>query len=162
MVASTRKFYRQALAIRESLYGENSSELISTVEALADLHTGEGMLTAAEPLYLRLLGLWETAVGADHPMVAVTLDKLVVFYVRYREPEKARDALARSVAIRARFLADGLSIQAADAISEQHPEQAKALYNRALVALGPPGPANEEMIAEIRKALGEIQGAARK
>jgi tetratricopeptide (TPR) repeat protein len=150
------EFYRQALAIRESLYGENSSQLISTVEGLADLYAGEGMLIAAEPLYQRLLGLWEMAVGADHPMVAVTLDKLVVFYVKKGEPDMARDALARSVAIRARFLADGLSIQAADAISERHPEEARALYNRALVALGPPGPANQESIEAIRKALTQV------
>jgi len=149
-------FYRQALAIRETLYGPNSSELISTVEGLANLYSAELNLIAAEPLYLRLLALWENAAGKDHPMVAVTLDKLVVFYVKKGEPEKAREALAGSVAIRANFLAVGLSLQAQDAISENHREQGKALYNRALVALGPPGPANEESIAEIRKALGGI------
>jgi hypothetical protein len=55
--------------------------------------------------------------------------------VRYGEAEKARDALARLVAIRAHFLAMGLSLQAQDAISENFQEQAKALYNRALAAL---------------------------
>jgi tetratricopeptide (TPR) repeat protein len=153
--------YRQALIIRETLYGENSSELISTIEGLADLYATERMV-GAELMYQRLLALWESLVGKDHPMVAVTLDKLVVFYVKEGEPEKAREALARSVAIRAHFLAVGLSLQAQDAVSENQGERAKALYNRALAALGPPGPANEEMIAEIRKALGEIQGAARK
>lgn len=144
--------YRQALVIRETLYGENSSELISTVEGLANVYAAEGML-AAEPMYLRLLALWESSVGKDHPMVAVTLDKLVVFYVKKGEPDKAREALARSVAIRANFLAVGLSLEAQDAISENHREQAKALYNRALVALGPPGTENAESIAEIRSAL---------
>lgn len=153
--------YRQALAIRESLYGENSSELISTVQGLADLYTGEGMLTAAEPLYLRLLALWEMAAGADHPMVAVTLDKLVLFYVKKGEPEMAREALARSVAIRASFLADRLSIQAADAISENHPATALALYRRALVALGPPDARNRESIEEIRKALAKLETNAK-
>lgn len=151
------EFYRQALAIREVLYGANSSELTSTVEGLANLYAAEGLMAAAEPLYLRLLALWENAAGKDHPMVAVTLDKLVVFYVKKGEPDKAREALARSVAIRARFLAVGLSIQAADAIAEKHPEQARALYNRALAALGPASPENEESIAEISKALGEIE-----
>ncbi len=150
-------FYRQALAIRETLYGRNSTELISTVEGLANLYSAELNLIAAEPLYLRLLALWESAVGKDHPMVAVTLDKLVVFYVKAGQAEKAREALARSVAIRAHFLAVGLSFQAQDAMSENHRVQATALYNRALVALGPPGPANEESIAEIKKALAEIQ-----
>ena len=94
-------------------------------------------------------------------MVAVTLDKLVVFYVKKGEPEKAREALARSVAIRASFLAVGLSLEAQDAISENHREQAKALYNRALAALGPPGTENAESIAEIRSALGGIQSPAK-
>jgi hypothetical protein len=147
--------YRQALSIREVLYGENSSELICTVEGLANLYFTERM-AGAEDLYLRLLALWAGAVGKDHPMVAVTLDKLVVFYIRYGEPEKAREALARSVAIRARFLARGLSLQAEDAVSENHPERATALYNRALAALGPPLTENEESIAEIKRALAEI------
>jgi tetratricopeptide (TPR) repeat protein len=126
------------------------------VEGLANLYSAEGMLSAAEPLYLRLLALWEGAVGKEHPMVAVTLDKLVVFYVKKGEPDQAREAFARSVAIRARFLAVGLSIQAQDAVAEKHPEQAQALYNRALGALGPPGTENQESIAEIKKALAEI------
>lgn len=95
-------------------------------------------------------------------MVAVTLDKLVVFYVRYGEPEKAREALARSVAIRAHFLAVGLSLQAQDAISENHQDQAKALYNRALAALGTSSPASEQTIAEIRKALAGVQSSPAK
>ncbi len=155
-------FYRQALTIRETLYGENSTELISTVEGLANLYSAEQNLIAAEPLYLRLLALWESAAGKDHPMVAVTLDKLVVFYVKEGELEKARAALAWSVAIRANFLAVGLSLQAQDAISENQRGRAKALYNRALAALGPSGPANDEMIAEIKGALEALRGHAPK
>jgi tetratricopeptide (TPR) repeat protein len=154
--------YRQALIIRETVYGENSSELISTIEGLADVYSGEGMLSAAEPVYLRLLALWESAVGRDHPMVAVTLDKLVVFYAKAGEPQKAREALARSVAIRAHFLAVGLSLQAQDAVSENQRERAKVLYNRALAALGPRGSANEELIAEIRRVLGTLGAASSK
>lgn len=154
---ANERFYRQALTIREILYGENSSELISTVEGLANVYSAELNLIAAEPLYLRLLALWENAVGKDHPMVAVTLDKLVVFYLKKGEPEKAREALARSVAIRAHFLAVGLSLQAQDAVSGGRREQAKGLYNRALIALDPPGPSNQESIAKIRKALSEIR-----
>jgi len=155
-------FYRQALTIRETLYGENNTELISTVEGLANLYSAEQNLIAAEPVYLRLLALWESAVGKDHPMVAVTLDKLVVFYVKEGEPEKARDALARSVAIRAHFLAVGLSLEAQDAVSENQGERAKALYNRAIAALGPSDPTNSEMIAEIKGALVALGDASGK
>jgi tetratricopeptide (TPR) repeat protein len=150
-------FLREALTIREILYGENSPELISTVDGLANAYYTEQMFVAAEPLYLRLLALWERVSGKDHPMVAVVLDKLVVFYAKEGEPEKAREALARSVAIRARFLAVGLSHQAVDEISQKHQEQAKLLYNRALAAVGPSSPANEDLIVEIKKALADLQ-----
>jgi hypothetical protein len=120
------------------------------------------MLAAAEPLYLRLLALWEESVGKDHPMIAVTLDKLVVFYTKAGEPEKAREALARPVAIRARFLAVGLPHQAADAISENRREQAKALYERALAALDPRAPANDDLIAQITDALAKLQSSPAK
>jgi tetratricopeptide (TPR) repeat protein len=148
---------RQALVIRETLYGENSAEIISTLEGLADACSAGGEYVSADLLYSRLLSLWENLVGKDHPMVAIVLDKLVVFYTKEGLPEKAREALARSVAIRARFLAVGLSHQATDEIAAKHPDRAKALYNRALAALGPPGPPNEELIAQIKKALGNIQ-----
>jgi Tetratricopeptide repeat len=146
-----------SVAIRETLYGQNSSELISTIEGLADVYSSGGMLLAAEPLYLRLLALWESLVGKDHPMLAVTLDKLVVFFAKEGKPEKARDALARSVAIRARFLAVGLVQQAADAISENRRERAKELYSRAITALAPYAPANDDLIPQIREALGRLQ-----
>jgi tetratricopeptide (TPR) repeat protein len=143
--------YRQALAIRETLYGEDSPELISTLEGLADAYTVAGEYGAAEPVYNRLVSLWEKLVGKDHPMVAVTLDKLVVFYNRQGQTEKARQALARSVDIRASFLAVGLSHQAADEITQEHRDKAIVLYNRALAALGS-GPANEDLISGIRRA----------
>ena len=38
---ANERFYRQALTIREILYGENSSELISTVEGLANVYSAE-------------------------------------------------------------------------------------------------------------------------
>jgi len=154
--------YRQALAIRETLYGLDSPELISTIDGLANTYFHEQMYVAAEPLYLRLVTLWESVNGKDHPMVAVALDKLVVFYAKAGEPAKAREALARSVAIRARFLAVGLSHQAVDEISQDHQEQAKALYHRALAGLGPSTPANEELITEIKKALADLQAPATK
>jgi tetratricopeptide (TPR) repeat protein len=154
--------YRQALAIRETLYGTDSPELISTIDGLANTYSKEQMYAAAEPLYLRLVSLWEKVGGKDHPMVAVVLDKLVVFYAREGEPEKAREALARSVAIRAGFLAVGLSHQAADAISQNDQEQAKALYHRALAALGPSSPTNEDLIAQIKKALADLHTPATK
>jgi hypothetical protein len=93
----------------------------------------------------------------DHPMVAVMLDKIVLLYTKWNRPAEAREALARSVAIRERFLAVGLSQQADDAISENHQDRARVLYRRALAALEPPSPENEELIAQIRKLLSDLE-----
>jgi tetratricopeptide (TPR) repeat protein len=149
--------YRQALTIREVLYGKDSTELISTLDGLAYTCSALGEYVAAEALYARLLSLWEKLVGIDHPMVAVVLDKIVVLYAKQNKPVEAREALARSVAIRARFLAVGLSQQAADAISEKHEDQARGLYKRALAALEPPSPANQELVEQIKKTLRNLE-----
>jgi tetratricopeptide (TPR) repeat protein len=149
----------EALMIRETVYGKDSTELISTVEGLADTYAASGEFDAAEPAYLRLLALWEKALGNDHPMVAVTLDKLVVFYAKQGKSDMARAALTRSVAIRANFLAVGLAHEAADEIARGHGEEARALYNRALAALGPPDSTSQELIGQIREALGKLPSA---
>jgi tetratricopeptide (TPR) repeat protein len=153
--------FRQALAIRETLYGKDSTELISTIEGLAYACFSGGEYEAAEGLYDRLLSLWEQAAGKDHPMVAVTLDKLVVLYDKWNRPAEAREAMARSVAIREHFLAVGLSQQAAQAIAENHPDEAKALYKRALATLAQASPSNEELIAQIKEILADLDGRAK-
>jgi tetratricopeptide (TPR) repeat protein len=153
--------YRQALAIRETLYGKDSAELISTIEGLAYACFSGGEYDAAEGLYDRLLSLWEQIAGKDHPMVAVTLDKLVVLYTKWNRPAEAREAMARSVGIREHFLAVGLSQQAAQATEENHPDQAKALYKRALATLAEGSPSNEELIAQIKGILADLEGRAK-
>jgi tetratricopeptide (TPR) repeat protein len=152
-----KPLYRQALAIREVLYGKDSTELISTIDGLAYTCSTLGEYVDAEALYARLLSLWEKLVGKDHPMVAVVLDKIVVLYAKQNKPDEAREALARSVAIRARFLAVGLSQQAADAVAAKHVAQAKVLYKRALAALDPPSPGNVELAEQIRKTLVDLE-----
>jgi tetratricopeptide (TPR) repeat protein len=150
---ATESCYRQALLIREALYGKDSPELISTVEALANTYAVQAEYVAAEPLYFRLLSLWEGMVGKDHPMIAVTLDKLVVFYAKQARTKEAREALARSVSIRARFLAVGLSHQAADAASDARGAEARALYQRAAAALDRSDPANRDLLDQLQQAI---------
>lgn len=159
--AGNETIYRRALTIRETLYGRDSSQLISTLEDLADAYAAAGDFASAEPVYERLLSVWEAVVGKDHPMVAVTLDKLVVFYFKADKPEKARAALARSVAIRTRFLATGLSQEAADQLSQGRNDRAQALYERALAALDPADSGNQDLISVIRSALAKVQKTAK-
>ena len=145
--------FRHVLVIRETLYGRVHADLISTVDGLAYALFGLKNYEAAEPVYKRLLSLWETNVGPEHPMVAVTLDKMAVFYSEQKKYPEARDALERSTAIRARFHAMGLSQQATQAFSEQQLDEAKAFYQRAVAALDPPNPINQDLRAQFESML---------
>lgn len=149
--------FRHVLVIRETLYGKVHADLISTVDGLAYALFGQKDYEAAEPVYQRLLSLWMTSVDKDHPMVAVTLDKIAVFYAAQKKYAEARDALERSTAIRARFFAMGLSQQATEAFTEQQLDQAKGYYQRALAALDPPGPANEDLRTQFEGMLKALE-----
>ena len=91
-------------------------------------------------------------------MIAVTLDKIAVFYAAQKKLPEVKEALERSTAIRAYFHAMGISQQATQAFSEQHQAEAKAFYERALVVLGEPNPVTDEMrkqFEEIVKSIDE-------
>ena len=153
--------FRHDLVIRETIYGKTHADLISTVDGLAYALFGQKNYDAAEPVYQRLISLWEASVGLDHPMIAVVLDKVAVFYSEQKKYEQTRQALERSAAIRAHFMATGLSQQATEEFSENHLPEAKALYERALAILDPPNPINEELRAQfvgILKAFDEMKG----
>jgi tetratricopeptide (TPR) repeat protein len=148
--------FRHALVIRETLYGKTHPDLISTVDGLAYALFGQQKYDEADPFYQRLIGLWETSVGKDHAMVAVALDKLAVFYAAQKKYPEARDALERSTAIRARFLALGISQQAVQAFTEEQTEQVKAFYRRGLAVLDPPDPINDDLREQFEGILKTI------
>ena len=154
--------FRHVLVIRETLYGKTHADLISPVDGLAYALFGQQKYDEAEPVYLRLIGLWETSVGKDHAMVAVALDKLAVFYAAQKKYTEARDALKRSTAIRARFLALGIAQQATQAFTEGQVEEAKTFYRRGLAVLDPPNPINEGLHAELEGMLKVMEALPRK
>jgi tetratricopeptide (TPR) repeat protein len=137
--------YRHVLVIRETIYGKIHADLISTVDGLAYALFGQKKYEDAEQVYNRLLDLWVQSVGKDHPMIAVTLDKIAVFYADQKKFVEAREALVRSVAIRAHFHAMGLSQQATTAFGESKLAEAKAFYQRGLVVLGEPNPVTDDL-----------------
>jgi tetratricopeptide (TPR) repeat protein len=149
--------FRHALVIRETLYGKTHADLISTVDGLAYALFGQKKYDEADPVYQRLIGLWESSVGKDHAMVAVALDKLAVFYAAQKKYPEVRDALERSTAIRARFLALGISQQATQAFTEAHLDQAKAFYRRGLAVLDPPNPINDDLREQFEGMLKALQ-----
>ena len=149
--------FRHALVIRETLYGKTHPDLISTVDGLAYALFGQQKYHEADPVYHRLIGLWESSVGKDHAMVAVALDKVAAFYSAQKKYPEVREALNRSTAIRARFLAMGISQQAIQAFTEEQTEQVKAFYRRGLAVLDPPNPINDDLRAQFEGMLKAIE-----
>jgi tetratricopeptide (TPR) repeat protein len=147
---------------RETLYGKTHADLISTVDGLAYALFGQKKYEEAEPVYQRLIGLWEYSVGKDHAMVAVALDKLAVFYAAQKKYPEVHGALERSTAIRARFLALGLSQQATQAFTEGQTDQVKAFYRRGLGVLDPPNPINEDLRGQFEDMLKALDALAPK
>src|SRR5262245_6062255 len=149
--------FRHDLVIRETIYGKVHADLISTVDGLAYSLFGQKKYEGAEPVYKRLLELWEASVGKDHPMVAVALDKIAMFYADQKRFPEAREALDRSVAIRAFFQAQGISHQATQAFAENKLPDARSFYQRALVVLGEPNPVTEELRKQFEGILKEME-----
>ncbi len=150
---SAEAAFRHVLVIRETLYGKTHPDLISSVDGLAYALFGQQKYDEADPVYQRLIGLWESSVGKDHAMVAVALDKLAAFYAAQKKYPEVRETLERSTAIRARFLAMGISQQATQAYTEEQPEQVKAFYRRGLAVLDPPNPINDDLREQFEAML---------
>jgi tetratricopeptide (TPR) repeat protein len=150
--------YRHALVIRETLYGKTNADLIATVDGLAYALFGQKRYDEAEAVYQRLLALWITSVGEEtHPMVAIALDKIAVFYATQKKWDQAREAATRANAIRAWLLADGLSGEAAQCIDEGKLAEAVPVYRRALKVLDVPNPIYDEQRAVIEGMEKELE-----
>jgi tetratricopeptide (TPR) repeat protein len=154
--------YRRALVIRETLLGKNDADLIATVDGLAYACFGQKKFAEADPLYQRLIGLWTKSVGEDHPMVSIALDKVATFYAEQKKYDQAKEATERANAIRAHFLATGLSGAATEQMAEGNKDAALGLYRRALAILDPPHPVFEETRGEIEEIVKSMTQAPAK
>jgi tetratricopeptide (TPR) repeat protein len=144
--------------IRETLFGKNHADLIATVDGLAYACFGQKKYDVAEPIYQRLISLWETSVGSDHPMLAMALDKIVIFYTDQKKYEQAKAASDRATAIRTLFLANGLWTAGTEELAEAHPDEAKALFRRALKIMDPPHPLYDELRVKAEEFLNSMEG----
>lgn len=155
--ATAEATFRHALAIRETVFGKNDADLLATLDGLAYACFGEGKLDVAEPIYQRLLALWIQSAGADHPMIAITEDKIATFYSSWKKYDQAKAASDRATVIRTLFLANGLAAQASEQVSEENNEAAMVLYQRVIKVLDPPDPMYEELRTATAKMLEEMQ-----
>ncbi len=150
--------FRRAMIIRQRLLGPNDAGLISTVEGLAYAQFGQKKYAEAEPNYKRLLGLWVYSTGDPiHPMVALTYDKMAVFYRAQDRWEEATDAADRANAIRALFLAAGLSSEATARQAHGDKKEAARLFAQALNALDESRPEHTELRKQLEDNLKELE-----
>jgi tetratricopeptide (TPR) repeat protein len=146
--------YRRALVIRESIYGNMNADLIATVDGLAYSYFGQQKYDIAEPLYQRLLALWIGSVGDElHPMVAIALDKIAVFYAEQKKWDQANAASDRAHAIRAALLANGLITDATRRYDQEDMNTCRTLLQRALRVLDPPNPAYDKFHDQVVSML---------
>ncbi len=151
--------YRTALNIRERSVPANDADLIQTLDGLAYSCFGQKKHAEAEGHYKRLLAVWIASAGSDHPMVALTLDKLAVLYRDQKLWDEADAVAQRSRAIRALFLASGLSTEGDFALLRGDRKEAARLYKDALAPLDPSRPEHEELHKQLELNLKELAPA---
>lgn len=155
--ADAEETFGRALVIRERLTGPKNADLIASVEGLAYAQFGQKKYDEAEQGYKRLLALWIFAAQQpDHPMIALTLDKIVVFYRAQKRWDEAEDAAGKAIAIRGLFLANGLNHEAAERLAHDDTPGAIKLLQRALGALDESRPEHTELRSELQAALKEL------
>jgi tetratricopeptide (TPR) repeat protein len=149
--------FRRALVIRERLTGPTHADLIASVEGLAYAQFGQKKYEEAEQGYKRLLALWILAAGKpDYPMIALTLDKIAVFYREQKRWDEAEDAAGKAIAIRGLFLANGLNTEALQHLLHDDKPGAILMLQRALDTLDESRPEHAELRSQIQSALKEL------
>jgi tetratricopeptide (TPR) repeat protein len=157
LYADAEETFRRALVIRERLTGRMHTDLIASVEGLAYAQFGQKKYDEAEQGYKRLLALWIFAAGTpDYPMIALTLDKIEVFYRTQKRWEEAEDAAGRAIAVRQMFLANSLKHEAAERLAHDDNPGAVKLLQRAVDALDESRPEHTELLGQLRAALTEM------
>ncbi|HLJ46674.1 MAG TPA: tetratricopeptide repeat protein [Bryobacteraceae bacterium] len=149
--------FRHALVIRETMNGKEHPDLLGSIDGLAYSLFGQKKYDEAEPLYNRLLALWMKSVGGNHPMVAMTLEKIAVFYAAQKRYDEAKAAAEQGNAIRAHFLAEGLTHEATEQLAEEKKDDALTLYRRTLSVLDPPNPVYDQMRADTDKIVQTLE-----
>jgi tetratricopeptide (TPR) repeat protein len=150
--------FRRALVIRERLLGPEHSGLITTVEGLAYAQFGEKKYDQAEAGYKRLLALWLASTGDPaHPMVAMTLDKIALFYRETKRWDLGTENAEKAIALRAIFLANGFAIEATARQGHGDTKDAEYYLSSALAVLDQSRPEHQKARQILQKALDDLE-----
>jgi hypothetical protein len=155
--ADAEESFRRSLVIRERLAGPMSGDLITSVEGLAYSQFGQKKYDEAEQGYKRLLNLWVISTNQpDHPMIAMTLDKIEVFYREQKRWDEAEDAAGKAIAVRGLFLANALKHEAAEHLAHDDKPGGVQLLQRAVDALDESRPEHAKLLGQLQAALTEL------
>lgn len=86
---------REAVALMERQYGDNSLELAGTLENLAAALVDAGATDDALRNYSRSLQIREQVFGPDHPELVPTLEAMVAIHIQAEEFDDAESLLVR-------------------------------------------------------------------
>ncbi|HLZ56719.1 MAG TPA: tetratricopeptide repeat protein [Ktedonosporobacter sp.] len=81
--------YKQALRIREHIFGVNHPPAIRPLTHLRVLSIEQDQEVEEGKIFQRVLSMWEQALGADHPEVMRTLNALAILHYRKEQYNQA-------------------------------------------------------------------------
>lgn len=96
---AAEKLYREALAQRGKVLGENHPDIATSQVALAQALYLEGEYGEAEQLHRRALEIREQSFGKDHPSIAQSLSSLAILARNQGDFSTAEQFLKRALAI---------------------------------------------------------------
>jgi hypothetical protein len=89
-------------------------------------------------------------------MIALTLDKIEVFYREQKRWDEAEDAAGKAIALRGMFLANALKHEAAERLAHDDKSGAVQLLQRAVDALDESRPEHVKLRGQLQAALAEL------
>ena len=122
--------FRQALAIRQALYGDQHPDVASAMNNLGIVLRRKSDYDAAEQYYREALAIQQATLGKQHPSIAETMNNLAVVLRRIHALSKAEaldrrtKALEEAEALHRQALAMRRAL-----FGSTHPEVAKSLSN---------------------------------
>lgn len=162
-----KTLFEKGLEIRESLYGDNSLELIVSLDNLARCNRLMRKYEEAEPLLKKALEIRERRLGPEHRSTAISLRSLGDLKRARWEYAAARPLLQKALEIRERVLgpddpltAESLHDMASLYHDQDRPADAEPLYKRSLTIrlqrLGPNHPETLSTVTALAKLYREM------
>ncbi|MGF1476216.1 MAG: tetratricopeptide repeat protein [Geminicoccaceae bacterium] len=141
-LAEAIRLMRDALGLREQIYGSDHPATAQALNNLAELLRANGRLRDALPLHRRALAIRKALLGSNHPEVAQTQNNLAVLLAELGEVAEAEELHRQALEVRKTALGEDHSVvvesltNLATLVADQgRPEEADPLLEEALQIL---------------------------